>query len=693
MQKENSEIDKKIDKSIYGKILDSAKYRKIFERAIRSFHATYDAHAEEREQCVRDRRFCWVRGAQWEGFLDAQWENRPRIEVNKAQMSVTRINNEYKSNRISATFVPADGSDDDETIDDLNSLYRADRQANGTGYVDNSFIDAISGGIGGWRLRTEYKDESDPDSDEKVIRFEYIPDADKRLFFNLGAVRQDKSDATEGWILTALPKIEYQDRYNDVPDSWPVNDYATVFDWCSHDVVYIAEYYQVEQVKEVVHIFGGLAGDEKTISHDEYLEQDEMDELAAMGYRELRNKKITRRKVHKYIMSGGGILEDCGYIAGEYIPAVIVYGKRIFIDNIERVSGHIRTCIDPQRIANVQKSKLLEIAAYSSIEKPIFTTEQVQGREQRWADDLIQNYPYLLVNQVYDQNGTPIQAGPVGYTKSPQLPPALAALIQITDGDLNDLTGNQQQGETLQSNTSGLAVELIQAQISMQTSGYMDNLAMAEAHSARVWVSQAKDIYVEEGREIKGMTESGTPEKIALNVPVMTDKGVERKNDFSSLGKMDVIVEVGPSSESRRAATEKGLINLMGAVKDPETLTVLGNMILANSSGEGMAEIRPYFRNNLIKIGALKPTDEEIEQLQSEKQEPPPPTPEQQANVEFLTASAEAEKAKADNLRAQTVKVQAEARQVLASTQKALADAHLAEAKAVEVEKSIQVIP
>jgi hypothetical protein len=131
----------------------------------------------------------------------------------------------------------------------------------------------------------------------------------------------------------------------------------------------------------------------------------------------------------------------------------------------------------------------------------------------------------------------------------------------------------------------------------------------------------------------------------------------------------------------------------MGAVKDPETLTVLGNMILANSSGEGMAEIRPYFRNNLIKIGALKPTDEEIEQLQSEKQEPPPPTPEQQANVEFLNASAEAEKAKADNLRAQTVKVQAEARQVLANTQKAIADAHLAEAKAIEVENNMQVMP
>nr|MCH9811946.1 hypothetical protein [bacterium] len=44
--------------------------------------------------------------------------------------------------------------------------------------------------------------------------------------------------------------------------------------------------------------------------------------LAAIGTREVRQRKIKRKRVHKYIMSGGKVLEDAGYIAGNCIPIV-----------------------------------------------------------------------------------------------------------------------------------------------------------------------------------------------------------------------------------------------------------------------------------------------------------------------------------------------------------------------------------
>ncbi len=61
-------------------------------------------------------------------------------------------------------------------------------------------------------------------------------------------------------------------------------------------------------------------------------------------------------------VSGGKVLEDAGYIAGKNIPIVVVYGKRWFVDNIERCMGAVRLAKDAQRLKNMQLSKLGEIS-------------------------------------------------------------------------------------------------------------------------------------------------------------------------------------------------------------------------------------------------------------------------------------------------------------------------------------------
>jgi hypothetical protein len=457
----------------------------------------------------------------------------------------------------------------------------------------------------------------------------------------------------------------------------------------------LAEYYEIEETSETLRFYYGLAGDEIKVTPEEYSDKDYLSELDAKGYKLARNRKIKRQRVHKYIMSGGGILEDCGYIAGRYLPIIITYGKRTYIQNMERASGVIRICKDSQRLLNVQSSKLAEIASGSSIEKPIFTPEQVLGHEARWANDAVSDYPYQLINLSYDINGQLIQPGPVGMTKSPDLPPALGALLQFANDGLNDLMGNQDQAEQVKSNLSGLAVELIQAQISVQTAGYMSNFAIAEKWAAQVWLEMVKDLYTREGRKLKGESEGGSAEQIDIKKPIIDDQTgtVTAINDFSQLKTMDIQIEIGASSESKRAATEKGLIGLMGQIQDPGTQGILSNMILANSSGEGMSELRPYFRKQLIQQGAIEPSKEESDKMaeDAKNQQPEQPSPTDQANVDFLTASAAAEQAKAENLKAQTEKVNKEAEQVEANTQKILSEARINELKAIQAAQQLDI--
>lgn len=649
----------------------------LHEQALGSFDKIQTALRDERLQCLQDRRFYSIAGAQWEGPLGVQFENKPRLEVNKIHLAVIRIINEYRNNKISVQFISKDGSDKEKLADTCTSLFRADEQdSTADEAYDNAFEEAVGGGFGAWRLRTEYENEEDEDDERQRIRIEPIFDADSSVFFDLNAKRQDKADAKECFVLTSMTRAAYREEYNDDPTSWPKQIHQRMFDWLTPDVVYIAEYYKVEMKTENIYFYQGVAGDEKKVKQSELDDDDTLEqELASTGYKLVRQKKTKRRRVHKYIMSGQGILEDCGYIAGKCIPIVPVYGKRWFVDNVERCMGHVRLAKDPQRLKNMQLSKLAEISAISSVEKPIFTPEQVSGHQLMWADDNLKNYPYLLINQLTDMNGQPALIGPSQYTKSPQMPPAMAALLQITEQDMQDLLGNQQAGEVLQPNQSGKAVELIQQRLDMQTFIYVSNFAKGMQRSGEIWLSMAKDILVEEGRKMKGVTQSGDTEQIELMKPVMTDDGMDTLNDINQAD-FDVAVDVGPSSASKKQATVRGLMGMMGITQDPETLQVLSSMAMMNMEGEGISDVRDFFRKKLIRIGAVKPTDQEQEELIAEMQNQQP-----DANTKFLEASAKQADAMATKAEADTVLTLAKSKETEAKTMETLSSMDLNQRK------------
>ena len=625
----------------------------IHEEALIEFADIQSALRNERLQCLQDRRFYSIAGAQWEGPLGLQFENKPKFEVNKIHLAVIRIINEYRNNRITVNFLPKDGTKNDQLSDACNGLYRADEQDSGAEEAyDNAFEEAVGGGFGAWRLRCDYEDEEAEDDERQRIRIEPIFDADASVFFDLDAKRQDKADAKRCFVLTSMSHGAYEAEYGDNPASWPKLIHQHEFDWLTPDVVYVAEYYRLEKVSELFRIFRGLDGQEQRFSDEELKEDEEqLNTLQATGFREVRQKRVKRTKVHKYIMNGAKIVEDCGYIAGRHIPIVPVYGKRWFIDNVERCMGHVRLAKDAQRLKNMQLSKLGEISALSTVEKPIFTPEQMAGHAVMWAEDNIKNYPYLLLNAMTDQNGQPVANGPIGYTRAPQLPPAMAALLQITEQDIQDVLGNQQAGEQLQSAVSGIAVELIQNKLDMQTFIYISNMAKAVKRSGEIWLSMAKDVLVEEGRKMKVINAQGETASIEIMRAAIDEETGEQisENDLGEAD-FDVSVEVGPTSSSKRSATVRGLTGMMQITQDPETLQVLGAMAMMNMEGEGISEVRDYFRNKLVKMGVVKPTDEEASQLQQEAQNTPP-----DPNTEFLQASAEQAQAQAAKARADTV--------------------------------------
>jgi hypothetical protein len=412
------------------------------------------------------------------------------------------------------------------------------------------------------------------------------------------------------------------------------------------------------------------------------------DTLLSIGSREVRQRKFKKKKFHNYIMSGGRVLEDGGLIAGNCIPVVPVYGKRWFVDNIERCMGHVRLAKDAQRLKNMQLSKLGEISALSSVEKPILVPEQVAGHQMMWADDNLKNYPYLLVNPITAADGSTQISGPVAYTRSPQIPPAMAALLALTEADMKEILGSAGNAEQVVSNISGKAVEMIQTRLDMQTFIYMSNFAKGMKRAGEIWLSMARDIYVEEGRRMKVIGRTEDVNSIEMMKPTISDTGeVVMENDLSR-AKFDVNVDVGPSSSSKRAATVQALTGMMAISDDPQTKQVLQAMAMMNMEGEGIADVRDFFRKQLLRLGVVQPTEQEAEELMAEQQAA---SMQQDSNAIFLQAAADEATAKAAQARASVIKTVADAGLAKARTAETEADTELARAKTAETVAGISI--
>jgi hypothetical protein len=85
-------------------------------------------------------------------------------------------------------------------------------------------------------------------------------------------------------------------------------------------------------------------------------------------------------------------------------------------------------------------------------------------------------------------------------------------------------------------------------------------------------------------------------------------------------------------------------------------MQVLGAMAMMNMEGEGISDVRDFFRRKLIMLGVVKPTKAEMEEMMQAKANQP-----EDPNSIFLQAAAEEAVAKAAKARADTIETVAAA--------------------------------
>jgi len=629
-----------------SKKLDLEEIKELHDKA-------YQANQVTRERAADDLVFYWV--TQWDSALleDSQLAFRGEFDVlRKAGRSILA---DLAANPVQVDFEPIDESRMDGA-EVLDGLYRADARHNASiEAFANADTESVVCGFGAWKLYTEYESLRDGTT-HQVIRRKPIPEANNTVFFDPNAQLLDKSDAKYCSVLTAFSKEAYEelvknltgeDDYEFTMESFKTPERSYVFPWIQGkaEKIYISEFYYKVEEKDKIITFENFLG-QTTVVYESALEG-VMDDLIDSGYSIINEKEVTRTRVYKYLCSGERILK-IDTIPGEHIPIVPEYGERAVIEGEEHYEGITRLAKDPQRLRNFQLSFLADIASRSPREKPIFLPEQVAGFEDMYSETgADNNYPYLLQNR-RAPDGTELPFGPVNTMPAPNIPPALASVIELTRQAIEDVANPGLPQSIADPETSGRAVLAVQARIDMQSMVYQEHRKHAIRRDGEIYASMAAEIY-DVPRKVVIEAPDGTRRQVQLLETVLDPETGEIKTlrDLRN-AEFRVYSRISANYSSQKEQTLARLETMIQSLPAGDPLrNILLLKALRLMDGIDFDDVRKYANKQLILLGVKQPeTPEEQAMLEQAAQN-------QQPSAEMLLAQAELLKGQAQNKEAE----------------------------------------
>jgi hypothetical protein len=668
-----------------AKELKLAELMDMHERA-------YTHNQTTRQRAADDLLFYWI--TQWDSALLDSSSLAYKGQFDILRKAGRQIMADLRANPVQIDFEPKD-IDRDDGAEILDGLYlECDRMNSSLEAYSNASSEAVVCGFGAWELYTEYETNRAGDKNQ-VIRRRPIYEANNTAFPDPNAKRLDKSDAKYWSILHPYSKDGYKELYRELTggetqclaSSFAFPEQSYTFPWLSSDqsVVYVVTFYHRTKVKDVVLTMTDPMGMQLRYLESQLLDDGVMDELLDQGYEIIDEKQIKRWEVKRYVASGEEIL-SVEVVPGEYIPVVPLYGERAFVEGEEHYEGITRLAKDPQRLRNFQMSYLADIAVRSPRQKPIFIPDQISGYEYMYEESGADNNLPFVYQHWKTAQGEQLPVGPVGYLEAPQVPQAVAAMIELTRQAVEDVANPGLPQDIADPDLSGKAVALLQNRLDQQSMVYQENTKHGKRYDAVVYASQAAQVY-DAPRKAMITLPDGSRKDVELMQSILDEETGELKvlNDLTNQ-EFEVFATVGPSYASKREQTieQLGLLSQQFAQTDPALQKALLLKQLKLIDGTDLDDIKEYANKQLMLAGIKEPeTEEEIAFMQEAMNKPEEP------NAEMVYAMAEQGKAQAAQMREQRL-AQLDAANVANKEGKLQVDAFRAETDRASVEVDAQ---
>lgn len=476
---------------------------------------------------------------------DGQWnandkskrleEGRPCFTMNKLQKFIRKLRGEGRINRPSMKVVPVDDKGDIKTAELYNGLLRQIEHLSTADIVyDNAYKYATSGGIGFWRIVTDY---AGPDTFDQEIRLKRIIDPTS-VRIDPNAVEYNLEDAMYCFIEELITKDEYERQWPDSDlTSFEAGAGELFGDWLYEDKIRVAEYFWKEPEEATLVMLDD--GQTYTLGVNATREA-----IKDAGLKIVKERQVTEWKVKWCKTNGFEVLEE-GEWPGKYIPIIPVLGDEIVIRGKRYYLSMIRGAKGPQRMYNYFSVAAVENVAQTPKTPFIIDHRQIQGFEDEWDTANVMARPYLRYKHI------PGLGKPERETQV-TVPTGIMALLQGISFDIEDHLGQYQAAKGMAGNErTGRAILARVEQSDRTNFTFVDNLTRAIVFSCKQVVDLIPKIY-DTSRAVSVMDEAGNVESVRINQSGTSPQGEpELRNDLS-IGKYDLVSIAGPSFDSRR---------------------------------------------------------------------------------------------------------------------------------------------
>ncbi len=559
------------------------KNEDIIQQAMDRFERVESSEAVMRQRAVEDLEFCG--GDQWSDQQKISRLGRPMLTINKIAGSLKKVKGDQRKMTPSIKVRPVDGGADPEIAKIYNGLIKNIEKTSVAESTYNAVFDqAIEGGFGYFRIDTDYCDDKSFDQEIKIVK---VLDQFS-VYMDTDCTSDTCEDANWCIIAETMSKESFEAEYPDVECSdFPLGS-MEYSDWENNDSVRVAEYYWKEPIKYKLYLLedgstmtakdikeeGSELKDIDGIEHvvkfigssEEGSELIPSDMLVVENTRDVVSSKLMWVK-----MTCNEVLEGPVEKVGKYIPVVLMPGEVSFVKGKRVLSSAHHQARDAQKDYNLMASTSIESIAMAPKQPFLLTAKQIQGYERSWNQASTTPLPYLLYNQEVGVAPPTRQVGSITDQGAANERLMAADDIKATTG-IHDAALGAPGSEV-----SGNAIQARALQSSIASFIFTDNLTLAITQAGRIIVDLIPHIY-DSNRVVRILGSDGNEEFAEVNkVAVNEDTGEEEILNDLSVGKYDVVVDVGVDFATRRLETVDVLSGIMRAVPQyaPQMIDIL----------------------------------------------------------------------------------------------------------------------
>lgn len=627
-----------------------AEMLKRYESAKECSQTLYD---EARD----DIRFVTVPGEQWDSKLKARRGDRPCYEFPKLQAHVRQVVNEQRQSRPQGKVRGTEESDVGLAELMQGICRNIESVSNAAQAHDIAFESAVKGGLGVFRICTDYRCPDDFDLDIIIKPMRNF----SAVKWDSAAVEIDRRDANWAFVEEFIPEYDFKREYPNASVKDFMDD-DSCEDFREAGKVKVCEYWYKTPVKRTLLALSN--GD--TVWQDEAGDEDALKDA---GITVTKTRVVDTHKVYSVLSNGHEFLNDPVEFPSKFIPLIPVWGNIDNIDGEDYWQGMVRENKDAQRLHNVHRTSMIEVVAKAPKAPFIVKMGWIKGLERYWKRANADDYPYLPINDTAD--GVPTRA------KQAEVPAALIQMANMDNDDLKAGTGIYDASLGARSNeTSGIAIGQRKQQGATATFHYTDNLSYAIRFQYEILVDMIPKVY-DTPRVVRILGEDGGEKwkQLYQQVQDPATGQVVTLNDISK-GKYDVSITVGPSYATQRMEAVDAFAQLAGQIgaSSPAIGPLLAYQVISNMDVPGSEEVTTALRKQLVAQGLMEPKDGD-----PPPPPPPPPDPRLEAQVNKMSADAAKSAAQARKTDAETALVvpqgQADISKTSAETDRTLGEA------------------